>query len=730
MSKNQKILVLLALFGIIILTFIFFNLTLEERTKNTVSSFKKIITKSPLIKRDLQLMNNCNEIKNQKYAYKLADYYISSSFNSALIGNQSGDYLSLQFLEEVILSGARYLEFQINASSNSEFPEPVVGTGNLNNNNWSNSLNNLKLDDVLNVIRRFAFTEKMSSYPLIIYLDFNSHNKHLIKRVGDLINQYLKNSYILNHKYKKKPFTLERSCIFNGKILFLSSLSDEKMVNTPFETINMPTLGFVKRIHYNDALQSINVENSLSKKIQTEENNKFNNRFKSIDDILELDNYYDTLLEMKLENPLFYFNKVGMTIIIPHKKEDKFTYNYNPQPFWDMGCQIVAINFQEGLEKGYKMKIKNNKISDDNSVILKYLHKFQKHSYVLKEDEYRFIDEEVKINPALVFNIEEKEKTILSKVDDFYNSNAFSVFSIQSYSHPGYYLDTNFGIIRFVKKQKATNTNLFMFYPSKDYLFREKGAIIIMPLNKEVSVNYIKNRFLTQNGNYFIYRNVPSIAKKLEKHSSFYVVKPSCNELSLTKNIQTVSIRNTEEYNSPFLGFKDKILSTYYESSAIEMKMNSCLNLRKEDVSLYFYIKHQSSGLYLKVLKSGKIIFNGLKPNKQHQLQVLVKNNDYINNSFNLKSVYNGNYLSYNIKTNIIKANLNQKSFDDVNNLKVATFKLDILQDGETLQIFNVLKQEFDFYLKENMQLPLFVDKKKQRRKNILLDCLVKYELK
>ena len=73
---------------------------------------------------------------------------------------------------------------------------------------------------------------------------------------------------------------------------------------------------------------------------------------------------------------------------------------------------------------------------------------------------------------------------------------------------------------------------------------------------------------------------MPSVASKLERQSSFYIVKPSCEEESLTKEIQTVSIRNTEEYDPPFLGFKDKILSTYYESSTMEMKMNSCLNFK------------------------------------------------------------------------------------------------------------------------------------------------------
>ena len=154
MSKNQRILILLALVGIIILTFIFFYLTLEKKNEKIVSNFQKILNNTHHIKRDLKKMNNCSEIKNLKHSNILADYCISSSFNSALIGNQARDYLSLQFLEEVILSGARYLEFQINASSPSEFPEPFIGTGNLNNNNWANSLNNLKLDDVLDVINK------------------------------------------------------------------------------------------------------------------------------------------------------------------------------------------------------------------------------------------------------------------------------------------------------------------------------------------------------------------------------------------------------------------------------------------------------------------------------------------------------------------------------------------------------------------------------------------------
>ena len=163
------------------------------------------------IKRNFDSLSSCIEINNSlldnEKAPVLADYFINSSYNSALIGNQSRDYLSIEFLKNVILAGARYLEFQINSSSLSEYPEPVIGTGNLLG-NWKYSINSLDFSDVLKVIKQYAFNGNMN-YPLIIYFDFNSHNKNLIKKVGELLNNYLGNLIVKNYKYKKIPITLE-----------------------------------------------------------------------------------------------------------------------------------------------------------------------------------------------------------------------------------------------------------------------------------------------------------------------------------------------------------------------------------------------------------------------------------------------------------------------------------------------------------------------------------------
>lgn len=40
-------------------------------------------------------------------------------------------------------------------------------------------------------------------------------------------------------------------------------------------------------------------------------------------------------------------NKTGLTIVVPHVEGDYLTRNYDPTSAWDLGCQFVAMNYQE-----------------------------------------------------------------------------------------------------------------------------------------------------------------------------------------------------------------------------------------------------------------------------------------------------------------------------------------------------------------------------------------------
>jgi len=747
--QEKKTLVLISCISIILLTLLFFKLTFEKKNETIVEKYRDTLKKNPHIKRDLQPLSNCKEIKNDYYDYKLADYYISSSFNSPLIGNQKRDYLSLEFFKEVIDSGARYLEFQINPSSTNDFPEPIVGTGDINN-NWGNSMNFLKLDDVLKTIRQSAFNNKMN-YPLIIYLDFNSSNKHLLKRTGELINAYLGDYVVNNGKYVKIPFIFEKICLFNRKILFLSSLNNSNFMMTPLETIVLPELGFVRRVYYDDIGKQLSVEKTLSKKSQMEDNDKFNENYKTYEDIIGKVNdnkgtsFYDILVEEEYENPLLHFNKVGLTLIIPHKKEDNFTLNFEPQSYWDNGCQIVAMNFQESLERNFLDKINNPiyKLTNNDPIIIRYLSKFNKNSFILKSDEERFIEISTEIKPTELFNIDKDETREIKINTNFINNyvsednDQIKVCMIQSYAHPNYYLDSNSGIIKFINKDdnnndaKSMNDYLFMFVNSKDENLYNKTAISIIPINNIVNLNVSKRKVLTRNSEDFAYRTVSNNSYSLIKKSSFYPVHSTCSEIG-----DTVSFKIISDSSSSYLGYNDKILTTYIKNDTNKMKESCCFNIihipynytskaittPKQSIKLFLYIKHQYSGRYFKKSDDSNFcIFKDtvLKDTDINNKFEIIMENYNLKEPFNLK--INNTFLKYSITTNKLSVgNTNDGS----------SFKLTNNDDTYNLKLMNQ-NGDYNRTLNNINNIPIFNlnNSKENTYVNKSLSCYIKFEL-
>ena len=743
--KEKRALILICCISIIVLTFVFFSLTFEKQNEEMVQKYKGALKTNPHIKRELSPLPTCKEIKNEIYNYTIADHYISSSFNSALIGNQKKDYLSLEFFEEVLKTGARYIELQINPSTTEEFPEPIVGTGELNN-NWGNSINNLKLSDVFKAIRIHSFNTT-TNYPLIIYIDFNSRNSFLIKRVGELIESYLPKYALKTHNYHKNPFTVESMCKFNNKIIFLSSLPDNFVIESTFKNYNMPTLGFVKRIHASDIQQYISktyndvenqeneenedtsriVSNSLSSKQLDAEDTKFYNTFKTIEDILESVkpgfSFYDKLIELKFKNPLLYFNKVGITIIIPHNKEDIFTLNYEPNLYWDNGCQICAMNFQESIDKNIMSSLESptKVLSQNTPIIIRYLSKFVKNSFILKEEYYRFIPKETPINKNKIFIPEQQEKTNLKIINNLYENYKNQVVAIQSYSNPGYYVNTNSGNINFSLDDTPKNNNLYMFFQSSNDIFKNKGAICISAVNDLIPFNYRNRRFLSEQDDNFILRYIPSISNKLIVTSTFFPVNPSCDELSTSDSIQTFSFRNTEEYDPPYIGYENKILTKYFDSDSTSMKNSCCFNIIKQKVKLFIYFKHLHSNLYLTCLNSGRCIYKNKTPLASSKFEI-INNNQDINELSYLK--FGDKYIYYDNKEKILKT-----ISTDINNVNIDNFKIINKSNDQIIGLYNKVNTQIDKYLGFNDKKSMFYDKITKEHRKIIHTCFIKYEI-
>lgn len=751
--QEKKTFLLVCCISIIVLTFFFFKLTFEKKNETVVEKYKQSIKTNPHIKRELEPLQTCKEIKNPDFDYTLADLYISSSFNTPLIGNQKKDYLSLEFFEQVIHSGARYIEFQINPSSNNDFPEPLVGTGELNN-NWGLSLNFLKLTELFKVIRMKAFNANMN-YPLILYLDFNSHHSHLIKRVGELIKAYLDDYVVKSRDYLKVPFTFERICKFTNKIIILSSLSDNFEDETIFKEYNMPTLGFVKRIYFDDIKKHIyktyknkgddgddglgndqfdGIDNSLSVKVLEEEEEKFKHNFESKEDILNVVkpgySFYDKLIDLKFRNPLLYFNKVGLTIIIPHRKEDIFTLNYEPKLYYDNGCQIVAMNFQESLDKSLMDKINpTSELTSKDPIIIRYLSTFRTNSFKLKLDYFRFSPKEAKAIPLdRIFNQNTKEKTNIGTPISLSNMN--NVYVIQTYRNSYYYLDTNMGNLRFVYRDFPENTNLFIFGRSRNNLAAAKDGISIIAVNGITPFQANNRKYVTKNEDNFMLRNVSNESDTLLDLSSYYAVNPTCEEQVGDGAMKTVSFRTINDYDPPFLGFNNKLLHTFFDSNSSDMKSKCCFNIIKKDVRIYLYIQHTISKLYLTVLKSGAIKYKNKTPKDTSKFEIIDTPNNDINKEFSLKygTNKNENFITFN------KHKLELK-LTNINNQK-SVFKIVPQNDNELISLFNNANGEFDKQLVNTDNYPLFINIKntKKQTTNYSIDdklhsCYIKYEI-
>ena len=56
--------------------------------------------------------------------------------------------------------------------------------------------------------------------------------------------------------------------------------------------------------------------------------------------------YKDIMADTYDSNELLTFNKKGLTIIVPHQEGDFFNNNFDTTKAFDLGCQFVAMEFQ------------------------------------------------------------------------------------------------------------------------------------------------------------------------------------------------------------------------------------------------------------------------------------------------------------------------------------------------------------------------------------------------
>ena len=568
MNNNLRIYLIVVVPILCFLAYIFYKYNVDSRTNNVI---KNMDYKSQL---ELQPMIPCyNTDKTQQY--KLCDYYISSSFMTPCVGNQHYDYVSNNMIEEVIKSGARYIQIPICESDVSNMALPVVGTA-VYGQQLITSLNTLEIKSVLKTIRSnvFKFNNKPINYPLIIHLVLNTFNAFTLRTLADNIAEILGDVLIDASKYITFPIFLEKLCNLQGKIILFAT---PEYIGTKLEPYIVPTNKLFEIYHFSE-LGPLNMssdtvyENPYNKKLSSKQqeasNAKFKAKYPSIDYIIKnSDNIGNTIMNDKdiLDN-LTCFNKVGMTIIKPHYPEDVISKNYDSAESIFYGCQITAMNFQ---------------INDIN--MKNYLTIFKDSSFRLKPDSLRFSEVETPAPDLLKLyqSISEPNNNVLNNFFYKYNN---CLIAIESYSLLNTYLtqiETNlrFNVAKTIGNNKTQDGKVQYnirlnqcFIPRKSKI--NSGNNISIYLESAS----LPNKFITFNSGLF---NLDNLAKKTKDLMSqaLYIENPKIRDNEIDG--EKVSIRLVDDKNPKYIAFENKLVKAYSNIIQVEAQTNMTFIIHK-----------------------------------------------------------------------------------------------------------------------------------------------------
>ncbi|KFV11355.1 1-phosphatidylinositol 4,5-bisphosphate phosphodiesterase zeta-1, partial [Tauraco erythrolophus] len=361
---------------------------IEEVRKRREMSFEGFIRY--LNSEDCAIFRNDHRTVYQDMNRPLCDYFISSSHNTYLISDQLIGPSHLWGYTSALLKGCRCLEIDCWDGSNKD---PVVYHGHT-------LTSKIPFSSVIQVINKYAFVA--SDYPVILslenhcsptqqevmadYLESILGDKLLTSTIGDTDVTRLPSPEALKFKIlikNKKVGTIEEGMLrreldSRGETAEVSDfeiLSDEDEADDKAPLYPKSDSPKRKSNHRPSApprkkakMKKMKIAFALSDLVIYTKSEKF------------------VSFEHSLSNQKCYENNsIGETRarkFVKHSAEEFVSHtsrfltriypkgtrtnssNYNPQEFWNVGCQLVALNFQT---PGLQMELQNGKFLDNGS---------------------------------------------------------------------------------------------------------------------------------------------------------------------------------------------------------------------------------------------------------------------------------------------------------------------------------------------------------------------------
>lgn len=583
---------------------------------------------------DLEMKNleTCYELDND-FQYKLCDYYIASSFQTPCLGNLHYDYVGIEAIVEVLKAGARYIEIPICQEDIKLESKPVVATAE-DGKKIITSLNNLKLETVLNKINEFAFKRNDSTsvnYPLFIHLKIHTDNIFTLNQIAEKIEEVFKNKILNPKPYQKLPISLEKMCNLVNKIVFFGT---GQYFHSKLKDIIIPTGELFQTLNYQD-LGKYDVKqddyltkqygNLLSSKIQERNHQHFIDSYQEIQDrIISEEENYDLETQIKKDSKVIRqlnsFNKFGLTIVYPNSTNDVIPSNYDFMESFSYGCQFVCMNY-----------IKSDKY------IKEYIDLFKESSFKLKPGRLRYEKIEISLpdmNQDLTNQSVLNAATMDNINNNFLNKYINKLITISPLAIPNNYLT-------------AIEKNLLFETKLDDSKIDINNCFVV---KKGESGNGIPQIYLLSPVNNFVIsindNNVFVLEKynqSLIRHQHLYPINP----VNLSNEVNEVSFQLVNPETNLRLTFNNKTLRGVPKSVEPSVQNNSTFKIKeiKSSVIIQFTTVDRK---ILKANSNGNVVL--FSNNISKATKYIIKPIDNAKRSlvgdfFYLQNKMNGNYL-------------------------------------------------------------------------------------